>query len=219
MRLPEYLWLFPGRESQTSTEPLTRFLQSYYLSHILCSDNCNFSPFFIFKVVGTALLLFAISAINNPANSAVSSRCHFRHNLTICLDKFACFWTQVLPFCLSLGPLLVGLVVVNIGICFGHNAGYVLIFSGNPHWLMIISIDVRVWQWTICPGMQSTLQETLDRGFSYSLLVGALKLSPATIIGQDLVTCLMAHFITIGWCQYWWQYQVVDPSYLFVYWW
>jgi len=51
------------------------------------------------QVVGTALLLFAISAINNPANSAVSS---------------------------SLGPLLVGLVVVNIGICFGHNAGYAI---------------------------------------------------------------------------------------------
>ena len=45
-----------------------------------------------------------------------------------------------------------------------------------------------------CPGMQSTQLETLGRDCSYSLLVGGLKLLPATIIGKDYnlyFACLM----------------------------
>jgi len=51
------------------------------------------------QVVGTMLLLLAISAINNPGNKSVAA---------------------------ALGPLLVALAVVAIGICFGHNAGYAI---------------------------------------------------------------------------------------------
>lgn len=51
------------------------------------------------QVVGTALLLLSISAINLPKNSKISS---------------------------SLGPLLVALTVVAIGACFGHNAGFAI---------------------------------------------------------------------------------------------
>merc|ERR1719244_1553123 len=54
---------------------------------------------FIDQVVGTALLLLAIGAINFRPNSSVSS---------------------------TLGPLLVALTVVAIGVCFGHNAGYAI---------------------------------------------------------------------------------------------
>ena len=50
-------------------------------------------------MVGTALLLLSISAVNNHKNSKIST---------------------------SLGPLLVALTVVAIGISFGHNAGLVL---------------------------------------------------------------------------------------------
>ena len=85
------------------------------------------------QVVGTALLLFAISAINNPANSAVSSRWLQLYSLlslddfdsgVICdLRQLGHLFATLFFFPLSLGPLLVGLVVVNIGICFGHNAG------------------------------------------------------------------------------------------------
>ena len=88
MQQPVYLWLFPVRASQTSTEQLTRFFHLSLLIWIcICSplshslgrwavwSNCEACLLqFHFKVVGTALLLFAISAINNPANSAVSSR-------------------------------------------------------------------------------------------------------------------------------------------------
>lgn len=48
------------------------------------------------QVVGTALLLLSVSAISFHKNSKISS---------------------------SLGPLLVALTVVAIGVCFGHNAG------------------------------------------------------------------------------------------------
>ena len=88
MQQPVYLWLSPVRASQTSTEQLTRFFHLSLLIWIcICSplshslgrwavwSNCEACLLqFHFKVVGTALLLFAISAINNPANSAVSAR-------------------------------------------------------------------------------------------------------------------------------------------------
>ncbi|XP_023348261.1 aquaporin-3 [Eurytemora carolleeae] len=51
------------------------------------------------QIVGTALLLICVLAIGLPGNNNVSK---------------------------SLGPLLVGLTVVAIGACFGHNAGYAI---------------------------------------------------------------------------------------------
>ena len=58
--------------------------------------SCCLASDALFEVVGTMLLLLAISAINNPGNKSVAA---------------------------ALGPLLVALAVVAIGICFGHNAG------------------------------------------------------------------------------------------------
>jgi len=51
------------------------------------------------QVVGTALLLICVCAIGLPKNKAVSG---------------------------TLGPLLVGVTVLAIGICFGDNAGYAI---------------------------------------------------------------------------------------------
>jgi len=51
------------------------------------------------QIVGTALLLLGVSAIGYHKNSKIST---------------------------SLGPLLVALTVVAIGVCFGHNAGYAI---------------------------------------------------------------------------------------------
>ena len=118
----EYLWLFPGRASQTSMEQSIRF---FVLSLPGLTSDYFYSPrvlsFFQSKVVGSALLLFAISAINNPANSSISTRyCHFIFGHYLEVNFTDLVWNL---FCPSLGPLLVGLVVVNIGICFGHNAG------------------------------------------------------------------------------------------------
>ena len=52
-------------------------------------------------MVGTALLLLSISAVNYHKNSRIST---------------------------SLGPLLVALAVVAIGVSFGHNAGLATTF-------------------------------------------------------------------------------------------
>merc|ERR1719402_464885 len=51
------------------------------------------------QVVGTALLLVCLCAAADPGNVDVSR---------------------------SMGPILAGLVVTNIGLCFGHNAGYAI---------------------------------------------------------------------------------------------
>jgi len=51
------------------------------------------------QVIGTALLLLSVSAVGFHKNSKIST---------------------------SLGPLLVALTVVAIGVCFGHNAGYAI---------------------------------------------------------------------------------------------
>ena len=131
---PGYLSPFQDQAFQTSTEPWTRSSSAHP-----SSSNHTLYLFFLIiplpdcQVVGTALLLFAISAINNPANSAVSSRWLQLYSLlslddfdsgVICdLRQLGHLFATLFFFPLSLGPLLVGLVVVNIGICFGHNAG------------------------------------------------------------------------------------------------
>ena len=54
------------------------------------------------QVVGTALLLLGVSAVGYKKNSRMSS---------------------------IIGPLLVSFLVMAIGICFGHNAGYFILYS------------------------------------------------------------------------------------------
>ena len=64
------------------------------------------------QVVGTALLLLGVSAVGYKKNSKMSS---------------------------IIGPLLVAFLVMAIGICFGHNAGYLSYFTRIVQILCLVS--------------------------------------------------------------------------------
>jgi len=81
------------------------------------------------QVVGTALLLVCLLAIGDPANSKLAK---------------------------SLGPVLAGLAVTNIGICFGHNCGYAInpardlsprIFTAMAGWGWQVFSSHQGWWW------------------------------------------------------------------------
>ena len=123
-----YLYLYTSSSVLFTVKSLTRSVGRVLLRGLFCSS---------FTSRWSALLSSCLPSVPStilqtlPSPPGVSLAT-IQHSLTLFWPQFKyskgsiiCFGPKF-DFFLSLGPLLVGLVVVNIGICFGHNAGYIL---------------------------------------------------------------------------------------------
>ena len=132
---PGYLSPFQDQAFLTSMEPWTRSPQ-HTLHHQIILCICSFLLFLFLIARWLEPPCFFLPSVRSTTRQTLRFL-RGGSNRTIFfpyIDNFDSGGIRVLHqlghlsatlffFPLSLGPLLVGLVVVNIGICFGHNAG------------------------------------------------------------------------------------------------
>ena len=125
----------PGRPQHTLHHQIILCICSFFLFLFLIARWLEPPCFFLPSARSTTRqTLRFLRGGSNPL-----SLDNFHSGVIRVLRQLGHLFATLFFFPLSLGPLLVGLVVVNIGICFGHNAGWALCFS--VHFYLCLGIQ------------------------------------------------------------------------------